>query len=60
MPVLKITGSRTAAEKMIDHIDMNLSAVIDGGDKAFDPPELPTAPLLNIDEMDVLDVIEVR
>ena len=31
-PVLKITGSRTAAEKMIDHIDMNLSAVIDGGD----------------------------
>ena len=32
VPVLKITGSRTAAEKMIDHIDMNLSAVIDGGD----------------------------
>lgn len=32
VPVLKITGSRTAAEKMSDHIDMNLSAVIDGGD----------------------------
>ncbi|MBP1764682.1 MAG: suyB, partial [Firmicutes bacterium] len=25
VPVLKITGSRTAAEKMSDHIDMNLS-----------------------------------
>ena len=32
VPVLKITGSRTAAEKMSDHIDMNLSAVIEGGD----------------------------
>jgi len=32
VPVLKITGSRTAAEKMIDHIDMNLSDVIDGAD----------------------------
>lgn len=32
VPVLKITGSRTAAEKMSDHIDMNLSAVLDGGD----------------------------
>jgi len=32
VPVLKITGSRTAAEKMSDHIDMNLSAVIDGED----------------------------
>jgi Altronate dehydratase len=32
VPVLKITGSRTAAEKMSDHIDMDLSAVIDGGD----------------------------
>ncbi|MGL5512047.1 MAG: UxaA family hydrolase [Sporomusa sp.] len=32
VPVLKITGSRTAAEKMSDHIDMNLSEVIDGGD----------------------------
>src|SRR5680860_1203396 len=32
VPVLKITGSRTAAEKMSDHIDMNLCAVIDGGD----------------------------
>jgi altronate dehydratase large subunit len=32
VPVLKITGSRTAAEKMSDHIDMNLSGVIDGAD----------------------------
>jgi len=32
VPVLKITGSRTAAEKMSDHIDINLSAVIDGDD----------------------------
>lgn len=32
VPVLKITGSRTAAEKMSDHIDMNLSGVIDGED----------------------------
>jgi altronate dehydratase large subunit len=32
VPVLKITGSRTAAEKMGEHIDMDLSAVIDGGD----------------------------
>ncbi len=32
VPVLKITGSRTAAEKMSDHIDMNLSSVIDGSD----------------------------
>lgn len=32
VPVLKITGSRTAAQKMSDHIDMDLSAVIDGTD----------------------------
>lgn len=32
VPVIKITGSRTAALKMSDHIDMELSAVIDGGD----------------------------
>lgn len=32
VPVLKITGSRTAAGKMSDHIDMNLSGVIDGAD----------------------------
>jgi altronate dehydratase large subunit len=32
VPVLKITGSRTAIEKMSDHIDMDLSAVIDGAD----------------------------
>jgi altronate dehydratase large subunit len=32
VPVLKITGSRTAARKMSDHIDMDLSAVIDGTD----------------------------
>jgi len=30
VPVLKITGSRTAAVKMSDHIDLDLSAVIDG------------------------------
>ena len=30
VPVLKITGSRTAAIKMSDHIDLDLSAVIDG------------------------------
>ncbi|PJG59228.1 tRNA 2-thiocytidine(32) synthetase TtcA [Aeromonas cavernicola] len=36
------------------------SGIIDGGDKAFDPPELPKAPLLDIDEMDMLNVIEVR
>jgi len=28
--VLKITGSRTAAIKMSDHIDLDLSTVIDG------------------------------
>ena len=32
VPVIKITGSRTAAEKMSDHIDMNLSGIIDGED----------------------------
>jgi len=32
VPVIKITGSRTAALKMSDHIDINLSNVIDGGD----------------------------
>ena len=32
VPVLKVTGSRTAAEKMRDHIDMDLSAVINGED----------------------------
>jgi altronate dehydratase large subunit len=32
VPVIKITGSRTASEKMSDHIDMNLSAVIEGTD----------------------------
>lgn len=32
VPVIKITGSHTAAEKMIDHIDMNLGAVLDGDD----------------------------
>ncbi|WP_371373762.1 UxaA family hydrolase [Sporomusa aerivorans] len=36
VPVLKITGSRTAAEKMSDHIDINLSEVIDGGDNIPD------------------------
>jgi altronate dehydratase large subunit len=32
VPVIKITGSQTAAMKMSDHIDLNLSEVIDGGD----------------------------
>ena len=32
VPVLKITGSRTAVLKMRDHIDMDLSAVIEGTD----------------------------
>lgn len=32
VPVLKITGSRTAVEKMRDHIDMDLCAVIEGTD----------------------------
>jgi altronate dehydratase large subunit len=32
VPVLKITGSRTAAEKMSDHIDLDLSGVIEGTD----------------------------
>ena len=43
VPVLKITGSKTAAVKMSDHIDMDLSGVIDGedtlpnaGQKVFD------------------------
>lgn len=31
VPVIKITGSRTAARKMSDYIDLELSAVIDGG-----------------------------
>ncbi len=30
VPVIKITGSQTAVVKMKDHIDMDLSAVIDG------------------------------
>lgn len=30
VPVLKVTGSRTAVRQMADHIDFDLSAVIDG------------------------------
>lgn len=36
VPVLKITGSRTAALKMSDHIDIDLSAIIDGDDNIPD------------------------
>lgn len=36
VPVLKITGSRTAALKMSDHIDMDLSAIIEGDDNIPD------------------------
>jgi len=36
VPVLKITGSKTAAVKMSDHIDLDLSAVIDGTDTLAD------------------------
>ena len=32
VPVLKITGSRTAVLKMCDHIGMDLSGVIEGTD----------------------------
>lgn len=48
VPVLKITGSRTAAEKMSDHIDMNLSAVIDGGDTIPDAGRRILDELINI------------
>ena len=48
VPVLKITGSRTAAEKMSDHIDMNLSAVIDGGDTIPDAGRRILEELANI------------
>jgi altronate dehydratase large subunit len=30
VPVIKITGSRTAVQKMSDHIDLDLSSIIDG------------------------------
>ncbi|MGL5286868.1 tRNA s(2)C-32 sulfurtransferase [Aeromonas sp. RU39B] len=36
------------------------SGIIDGGDKAFDPPELPTSALLDIDSMERLDIVEIR
>lgn len=48
VPVLKITGSRTAAEKMSDHIDMNLSAVIDGGDTIPDAGQRVLEELIRI------------
>ncbi|MCS3456035.1 tRNA 2-thiocytidine(32) synthetase TtcA [Aeromonas rivuli] len=56
-----VVPSHLLDHKLFDFKSINRdSGIIDGGDKAFDPPELPTAPLLNIDEMDRLDVIEVR
>jgi altronate dehydratase large subunit len=48
VPVLKITGSRTAATKMSDHIDMNLSAVIDGEDNIPDAGRRILDELVNI------------
>ncbi|QDR83396.1 UxaA family hydrolase [Sporomusa termitida] len=48
VPVLKITGSRTAAEKMSDHIDMNLSAVIDGDDTIPDAGRRVLHELVNV------------
>ena len=48
VPVLKITGSRTAAEKMSDHIDINLSAVIDGGDTIPDAGRRLLEELVNV------------
>ncbi|EOD53927.1 tRNA 2-thiocytidine(32) synthetase TtcA [Aeromonas molluscorum] len=56
-----VVPSHLLDHKLFDFKSINRdSGIIDGGDKAFDPPELPAAPLLNIDSMDMLDVIEVR
>ncbi|TNH87214.1 tRNA 2-thiocytidine(32) synthetase TtcA [Aeromonas sobria] len=56
-----VIPSHLLDHKLFDFKSINRdSGIIDGGDKAFDPPELPKAPLLDIDEMDMLDVIEVR
>ncbi|MFM4702473.1 tRNA 2-thiocytidine(32) synthetase TtcA [Aeromonas crassostreae] len=56
-----VVPSHLLDHKLFDFKSINRdSGIIDGGDKAFDPPELPKAPLLDIDEMDMLDVIEVR
>ncbi len=56
-----VIPSHLLNHKLFDFKSINRdSGIIDGGDKAFDPPEMPKAPLLDIDEMDMLDVIEVR
>lgn len=56
-----VIPSHLLDHKLFDFKGINRdSGIIDGGDKAFDPPEMPKAPLLEIDEMDMLDVIEVR
>ncbi|MGN5111447.1 tRNA 2-thiocytidine(32) synthetase TtcA [Aeromonas jandaei] len=56
-----VIPSHLLDHKLFDFKSINRdSGIIDGGDKAFDPPEMPKAPLLDIDEMDMLDVIEVR
>ncbi|WP_336289333.1 tRNA 2-thiocytidine(32) synthetase TtcA [Aeromonas dhakensis] len=56
-----VIPSHLLDHKLFDFKSINRdSGIIDGGDKAFDPPDLPKAPLLDIDEMDMLDVIEVR
>ncbi|MGL5030580.1 MAG: tRNA 2-thiocytidine(32) synthetase TtcA [Aeromonas sp.] len=56
-----VIPSHLLDHKLFDFKSINRdSGIIDGGDKAFDPPELPKAPLLDINEIDMLDVIEVR
>ncbi|MGL6350642.1 MAG: tRNA 2-thiocytidine(32) synthetase TtcA [Aeromonas sp.] len=56
-----VIPSNLLDHKLFDFKSINRdSGIIDGGDKAFDPPELPKAPLLDINEIDMLDVIEVR
>ena len=56
-----VIPSHLLDHKLFDFKSINRdSGIIDGGAKAFDPPEMPKAPLLDIDEMDMLDVIEVR
>lgn len=56
-----VIPSHLLDHKLFDFKSINRdSGIIDGGDKAFDPPEMPKAPLLDIEEMDMLDVIEVH
>ncbi|MBZ6073531.1 tRNA 2-thiocytidine(32) synthetase TtcA [Aeromonas schubertii] len=56
-----VIPSHLLDHKLFDFKSINRdSGIIDGGDKAFDPPELPASPLLDIEGMEMLDVIEVR